>query len=69
MRLKEYILNYANEDSPLGDFARDVQHDKNYPDESSFDKESTYLLVHSNNFANLFINSYEILEGLKDIDE
>ncbi|MGQ2227013.1 YozE family protein [Fructobacillus fructosus] len=68
MRLKEYILKFVDDDSPLGDFARDVQRDKNYPDEYSFETESTYLLLHSNEFGNRFINSYEILVGLQDVD-
>ncbi|EON73955.1 YozE family protein [Lysinibacillus sphaericus] len=57
MTFKKWILQYINEDSPIGDLARDNNEDPKFPDSNSYDELYSYLL--SQNASYLCLQSFE----------
>lgn len=57
MTFKTWIQQYINEESPIGDLARDNKLDPKFPDSNSYDTLYSYLL--SQNASYLCLQSFE----------
>lgn len=57
MSFKQWILQFTNEDSPIGDLARDNKQDPKFPDSNSYDTLYSYLF--SQNASYLCLQSFE----------
>ena len=57
MTFKKWILQYINEDSPIGDLARDNKKDPKFPDSNSYDTLYSYLF--SQKASYLCLQSFE----------
>ncbi|MED4886599.1 YozE family protein [Lysinibacillus sp. FSL R7-0073] len=57
MTFKKWILQYINEDSPIGDLARDNKQDPKFPDSNSYDNLYSYLFYQ--NASYLCLQSFE----------
>ncbi|PJO45145.1 YozE family protein [Lysinibacillus xylanilyticus] len=57
MTFKQWILQYINEDSPIGDLARDNKVDPKFPDSNSYEELYSYLF--SQNASHLCLQSFE----------
>lgn len=59
---KEWILKFINVDLPIGDIARDIQLDKNFPDTKDYDEILYYLETNptSESFIRVFKYSFNM---------
>lgn len=57
MTYKEWLLKFIDVDLPIGDFAKDVAEDANFP--NSKDRDVNFDYLESRNAANVVISVFE----------
>lgn len=67
MTFKKWILQYINEDSPIGDLARDNKQDPTFPDSDSYNELYDYLI--SQNASYLCLQSFDKAWNLYKTEE
>lgn len=65
MSFRKWIEQFNEDDSPIGDLARDIQHDKEFPDSEDYEELTDHL---KNNGAcsgakNAFKEAYKIFSN------
>ena len=57
MTFKKWLQQFINEDNPIGDLARDNEHDPTFPDTNSYNEMYDYLF--SQNASDLCLRSFD----------
>lgn len=71
MTFKQWILQFVNEDSPIGDLARDNKIDTNFPDSNSYEDLYHYLFLQNASYLCLesFDKAWQLFKSQHSIVE